>query len=589
MEARIRAEQVAALFKNVAWSVLSAAAASVGLSTLMVRLGVTAWPAAMAWSLYIGLGAGLHLLLARGYRRATAADARRPLWPLGFTAVCLFEGLGWGWAPVFLVGPGHFDSDLLVLAATLSVAAGSISAFGPYLPAYGVFFLAATTPYALSSFEGLTQLERASTPLMLLYIVGIGGLGVASNRNFRELVRLRLQTSQMAEELREQKDVAERANLAKSSFLAAASHDLRQPVHALGLFVGALRGVPLSPEATRLVDQIEASTAAMDTLFCALLDISRLDAGVVEVHPEVFALQPLLDRICREHAEEAEAKGVALRWRRTGAHVRSDPVLVERILRNLISNAVRHTEAGGVLVGCRRGTAVSVEVWDTGPGIPDHLHDKVFQEYFQLANPERDRTKGLGLGLAIVRRLTELLGCGLSLRSRMGRGSCFGIALPRAQPSDPAPPAAALVAAAGLGRGLVLVVDDESAIRDAMAVLLTGWGYRVAAAGSGDEALAALAGAAPDLIVCDYRLREGETGIGMVGRLYREFGERIPAMLITGDTAPDRLAEAQASGLVLLHKPVSNGKLRAAMVNLMQGQRQEGPAVSEAAGAEPVR
>jgi signal transduction histidine kinase/CheY-like chemotaxis protein len=523
---------------------------------------------ASGWGLWIAMGAGLHLLLRRTWGRAPAPGDRRRWWPAAFTAICLIEGLGWGWAPVFLVRPGHFDSVLLVLAVTLSVAAGSVSAFSAYLPAYAAFFLSATLPYTLSSLGASDRLERASSLMMLLYIIGIGGLGVVANRSFRELARLRLQTVALAEALRAQKDVAERANLAKSRFLAAASHDLRQPVHALGLFVGALRNSRLPRETRRLAEQIEASTAAMDTLFSALLDISRLDAGVVEVRTQVFPIQPLLNRICREHAGDADSKGILLICRPSQAYVRSDPVLVERILRNLISNAVRYTQQGGVLVGCRkRRGAVRIEVWDTGPGIAPELHDQVFQEYFQLANPERDRTKGLGLGLAIVRRLSELLDCDLTLRSRPSRGSRFSIALPAARASEAV--AEQTAEAEGLLRGRLLVVDDDRAIREAMAALLTGWGYEVATAGSGEEAMAAAQGA-PDLIISDYRLGGEETGIAVIERLRRRHGQAIPAMLITGDTAPDRLAEAQASGLVLLHKPVANSKLRAALTNLVR-------------------
>jgi CheY-like chemotaxis protein len=312
------------------------------------------------------------------------------------------------------------------------------------------------------------------------------------------------------------------------------------------------------------------SAAAMDSLFSALLDISRLDAGVVEVRTQTFPLQPLLDRICHDHADEARSKGIALVCRPTRANARSDPVLVERILRNLISNAVRYTRTGGVLVGCRGLGAVRIEVWDTGPGIPPEFHDEVFQEYFQLANPERDRTQGLGLGLAIVRRLTELLECDLRLRSRPRRGSCFSISLPRSRASEATAEQASAAPPGALSRGRVLVVDDEVAICEAMSALLIGWGYQVTTAHSGEQALAA-SPIRPDLIICDYRLRRGENGMAVIDSLRRRHGDMIPAMLITGDTAPDRLAEAQASGLVLLHKPVANGKLRAAMVNLMRG------------------
>jgi signal transduction histidine kinase len=423
----------------------------------------------------------------------------------------------------------------------------------------------------VASISSSEPLHRISLLLMFVFVGGIGGLGFTTNRSFKQLVRLRIRTEEMALDLQRQKEIAERANLAKSTFLAAASHDLRQPVHALGIFVGALRGVAMSPEGRRIVEQIEESTAAMDGLFAALLDISRLDAGVVAVERRAFAIGPLLDRISRDHQEEAIAKGISLVWKRCAAVVMTDPVLMERILRNLVSNAVRYTDCGRIVVGCRRrGDIAVVQVWDTGRGIPLDQQESVFREYYQLGNPERDRAKGLGLGLAIVRRLTDLLQCRLTLRSQPGRGSCFEVSIPLA---DGALEVAELPASpsGALAKGLVVIVDDELAIRDATRTLLSGWGHDVIAVASGDEAIFCLSTCPiqPDLIICDYRLRDGENGIAVIERLRSEYNEAIPALLITGDTAPDRLAEARASGLLLLQKPVSNGKLRAAIVNLI--------------------
>jgi CheY-like chemotaxis protein len=424
---------------------------------------------------------------------------------------------------------------------------------------------------------------------MVLFIGGIGALGVSTNRSFRALVTLRIQAEQMAQDLRRQKEIAEQANLAKSTFLAAASHDLRQPIHALGLFVGALRGIAMSPEGQRLVEQIEASTEAMDGLFSALLDISRLDAGIVEVHRRPFAIAPFLTRLCGDYEQEAQAKGLSLVCRPGNAVVESDPLLIERVLRNLISNAIRHTPTGRVAVLCRqRGAELSIQVWDTGPGIPPEQQERVFQEYYQLGNPERDRAKGLGLGLAIVRRLTQLLGCPLALCSRPGRGSCFAVRLPLAGAFAAEEPSVKDAELGALATGLVVVIDDEVAIREAMARLLGGWGHEVITAGSGDDAIKRLVTCAisPDLIISDYRLRNGETGAEVIERLRSEYNDMIPAMLITGDTAPDRLAEAQASGLLLLHKPVSNGRLRAAIVNLVGQARSD---VSGKQEADPFR
>ena len=453
------------------------------------------------------------------------------------------------------------------------MAAAAVTAFGPYLPAFVPFFLSATVPFTLASFfSSDSQLHRVSPFLMLIFIIGIGGLGVRANRAFERSVRLQVRTEELADDLERQRDIAESANLAKSKFLAAASHDLRQPVHALGLLVGALRGFAMPSAARPLVDQIEASINALDSLFSALLNISRLDAGVVTAERRPFAIRSALDCVCREYAHEAGAKGVRLEWMDCAAIVNSDPVLVERMLRNLVSNAVRYTERGRILVGCRRREhAIALQVWDTGVGIPTDEQARVFEEYYQVGNPERDQTKGLGLGLAIVRRLAELLGCEVELRSEPRRGSCFEFTLPLAKDAPIAAEPSPENRRGALARGLIVVVDDEQAIRQATASLLTGWGFHVVAAASGDEAVARLsaASAPPDLIICDYRLRGEENGLGAIERLRSEYNQSIPAMLITGDTAPDRLAEAQASGLLLLHKPVSNGKLRAAIVNLV--------------------
>jgi signal transduction histidine kinase/CheY-like chemotaxis protein len=577
--AAFQAEQVRALFRNVAPAVTAAAAGAASLSILLVRLKVLDWERATTWALYITLCGGAHLLLRGLFRHLGAQPGHLNRWTAIFAAICFAEGSGWGWASVSLVGPDEFDSKMLIMAITIAISAGSIPTFSPSLASLLAFFLSATVPYTLVSLTASNPMQRATSLMLMIYIATVGALGVFANRNFNELVRLRIQTSDLAESLRRQKEIAERANIAKSNFLAAASHDLRQPVHAVGLFVGALRNVAMPAVGVRLVEQIEASIAAMDSLFSAILDISRLDAGVVEVHPKPFAIQPMLDRICRDHADEAAAKEVALTCVPSSAVVEADPVLIERILRNLVSNAVRHTDRGRVVVGCRRGPALRIEVWDTGPGIPLDQQDRIFQEYVQIGNPERDRAKGLGLGLAIVRRLTELLGAELVLRSWPGRGSCFSVTAPLAVGGLDAAGDGGEASAGRLARGLIVVIDDETAILNAMAAVMTGWGYEVVAAGSGAEVLAQMAEvvARPDLIICDYRLRGSETGIEAIEALRSEYNALIPAMLITGDTAPNRLAEARASGLLLLHKPVPNGKLRAAVAHLMQW-REDQPA-----------
>ena len=587
MQRRLGVAQVEALFDFVPVAAVAAAAAAAILTAGLFSLGFVEPRIGAAWVCYMVACALANLSLRYFYRRSRSARDQWRVWALGFAAINFAVGIGFGWAPVGLTIGGRLDVELLTLLVTLCVAAGAVTAFGVYLPAFLPFFLSATLPFTVASlFTPDPLLHRVAPLLMPIFIAGMGGLGLRANRAFEQLVRLQIRTEEMADDLERQRDIAESANLAKSKFLAAASHDLRQPVHALGLFVGALRGLAMPSAARPLVDQIESSINALDSLFSALLNISRLDAGVVTAEPRPFAIRSAVDIVCREYAHEAGAKGVRLEWVDCAAIVNSDPVLVERILRNLVSNAVRYTERGRILVGCRRrGRAIALQVWDTGVGIPADEQARVFQEYYQVGNPERDRAKGLGLGLAIVRRLAELIGCELRLRSAPGRGSCFEIALPLAEgapigaESSPAVLDGAITRGDGaITRGIVVIVDDERAIRQATASLLTGWGFDVVAAASGDEAVKRLSASPsrPNLIISDYRLRGKENGLHAIERLRSEYGRSIPAMLVTGDTAPDRLAEAQASGLLLLHKPVAKGKLRAAIVNLIGSARRGG-------------
>lgn len=407
--------------------------------------------------------------------------------------------------------------------------------------------------------------------------IGAGSLGHRIDvHTGDELEALAAQFNHMAGQLQEsyanlEHKIEERtrqltsANQAKTRFLAAASHDLRQPMHALGMFISQLRDMISFPEARRIVDHAELSVAAMESLLNALLDISKLDAGILTPKFEDFPVAVLLGRMENSFGPSARAKGLSFRVMPCSAWVHSDPVLLERILMNLVSNAMRYTERGGIVIGCRRrGERLRIEVWDSGSGIPQDKQREIFQEFFQLANPERDRTKGLGLGLAIVERLARLLNHRLDLASMPGKGSVFAIEAPRVEgglATDAAP--AMQASPSALDNVFVLVVDDEAMVREGMRGLLTGWGCHVVTAASGEEALARLEEheRIPDLIISDYRLPDNETGIEAIQRIQASLPVEIPAVLISGDTAPERLTEAKASGYHLLHKPVQPAKL----------------------------
>ena len=433
-------------------------------------------------------------------------------------------------------------------------------------------------PYIIWGLVAGTEADATIVPLDVVFSVAIPLLARHAAASFADSQRLRFALAELAETLREQKETAERAIHARARFLAAASHDLRQPVHALSLLAGALVGRQMNHEAAELVGHITASTAALDELFSALLDISRLDAGVVEVPREIFPIGRLLTRLAREYDTEAAAKGLVLRAVRCNVLVETDPVLLERILRNLLSNAVRYTDRGRILFGCRhRDGAIRIEVWDTGRGIEPAAQSMIFDEFYQIGNAERDRAKGLGLGLAIVRRLGATLGLDITLDSAPGRGSVFRVGVPRARAAPLPSVAAAAVSplvssAAAHTPGLIVVVDDELPIREAMRRLLESWGHHVVVAGSGAEASALLAAEPrrPDAILCDYRLRAGEDGIAVILDLQSRYDTTVPAALITGDTGPERLRQAQASGLPVLQKPLGNARLRAAVGTLLR-------------------
>jgi signal transduction histidine kinase/ActR/RegA family two-component response regulator len=366
----------------------------------------------------------------------------------------------------------------------------------------------------------------------------------------------------------------ELANLAKSRFLAAASHDLRQPLHALGLFVAQLHGRLRTNERRRIVARIDAALSAMNELFNALLDISKLDAGVLTPSITEFPVAKLLDRVETTFTGAAREKGLSLRVISSSAWVRSDFILLERIVFNLVSNAVRYTSSGGMVVGCRnRDVNLRIEVWDTGLGVPQDQQQNIFGEFYRLGAPGA----GLGLGLAIVDRLCRLLDHSVRLTSILGKGSCFSITVPRvaARPEIGESPAPAHPLMDASDRNLVVVIDDDPLVLEGMCGLIRSWGYHLLVAGTDDEALAGIVDRdrPPALIVSDYHLSGGKTGIEVIEGLRRTLSAEIPAFLVSGDTSPELLRQARASGYHLLHKPVDPMTLRAMVSYVLREQQ----------------
>jgi signal transduction histidine kinase/CheY-like chemotaxis protein len=362
--------------------------------------------------------------------------------------------------------------------------------------------------------------------------------------------------------LQEARRDAETANVAKTKFLAAASHDLRQPMQALSMYATVLEERVADPNALRVVHGIQLSVTTLERMFDSLLDIAKIESGVIKPQVVTFPLMPLVERVVEAERSIAAQKKLQLRVARTSASVQSDPALLERMLKNLVTNAIRYTERGKIVIGFRRlgREHLRLDVIDSGIGIALEEQERIFDEYYQLSGSS---AQGLGLGLPIVKSLGALLGHPVSVKSAPGRGSVFSIELQRAPdvlPASPAQPASGTA----LSRLKVVLVDDDVEIRDSMGLLLESWGCRTVAGGTVAEIERQLSDQriTPDALIVDYRLADAMSGLQVVERMRAAFGKQLPALIITGTANPTHL-ESRAGGIPFAIKPVAPGKLRA--------------------------
>ncbi len=519
----------------------------------------------LAWAVLMGAVLLCQLLFPRLLARTSDARFLRAYIGLGIA-------LGLGWAScVLLVRPDDFSYEaFVVLALCVVCTAGSV--FNSHHPAVLLGFQIASlgTLSAIYASRGGTINWSIAAGFAILMWTLIG-YGRAFHRGFVRVIELGDENTRLVSALTAKTRALEQANAVKTRFLASASHDLRQPLHAMTLLIGLLAQRARGQGLDDVIERIDQSAEAMESLLKAILDISRLDAGVEQACLETLSVDALLARIERHFAPTAQSRSLALRVRASDAWVRSDEVMLSRMLDNLVGNALRYTRRGGVLVAARRRQdAVVFEVRDTGIGIePGRLGD-IFEEFVQLHNPQRDRAQGLGLGLSIVRRTAQLLGHRIEVESTAGRGSVFRLTVPRA--AAPGFVAAAVQPAAAIDlEGLaVLVIDDEPPIRSALEELLQAWGCDCVAAADGDAALALLAHwpRVPDAILCDYRLAQGN-GVDVVERLRSALGASVPALIVTGDISAERLIDIARSALPVMHKPVNPARLREWLGSLM--------------------
>ncbi len=571
----VRAEQARVLFRQAPAGFFVTALLG-GLLIFMVSRNLGTAPA-VGWYAVLVAVASLRLVLWQRFRRLEPSPAEAVRWGNRFFVVMLATSLVWGSGSVVLIDPGAVTLQLGVAATVVCLAAGvAATAVSNTKAVY--LILAVGAPYTLAF-----AVQGKLVPELIAVLIASCSAGTAllawnNGRRFAELVALR-------HEAAVQRSAAERANLAKSKFLAAASHDLRQPLHAMMMFAGALEGRLADDRDRRTLARLQDSMGAMRELFDSLLDISRLDAGVVVPKVRDFSLTPLFERLGADFSLQAAQQQLAWHCEPTAAVVRSDPALLETLLRNLVGNALRHTRHGSVRLWCEPAAEeLRISVKDTGPGIASGHHAEIFREFHQLENAERDPARGLGLGLAIVDRLARLLGHRIELTSAPGEGSCFSVVLPAGASVEAhaSRPAEGVQPADELEGMSVVVIDDDAAARDGLRALLERWGCAVSLASSEDEAAAQLRGAprSPELIVVDLRLHEGRSGIQAIDRLRREAGWPIPALIVTGDTAPEHLRAAHASGHALLHKPVAPARLRAFLRGVRRGAALPGTALS---------
>jgi signal transduction histidine kinase len=521
--------------------------------------------AAWVWGVACLLLAGVRLLLNERLQRGSAAGANVP--PAAWLSVMFVAYAVWG------IGPPLFLRDLpwadsLLTGIFLATAGLSAPLVAAWRPAVYVSLLPALVPLVFTlAIRPLIGESPASANTVLLaalaaaFLLVLERLTMAQNDSLALQCAGQFRNEDLVRQLRSQIEVASHANEEKTRFVASAAHDLRQPLHALGMFCATLDQRLINTPERPLVRNMMNAIESLEESFGAMLDISRLDAGVVQKAPQTFPIRDIFRRLLQQFGGDAESRDLALRFRATRRIVHTDPLLLERVLANLVQNALRYTRRGGVLVAARRSPdGVALEVWDSGVGIPDDKKEMIFREFYQIDNPERDRGRGLGMGLAIVLRICNLLDHPLTLRSRVGKGSVFRVLVPAGdvRALDVTSPEADTLPPRKVGLIKILLIDDERAIREATRELLKPMQVDVITAGSIAEAteLARESADSIDMILSDWRLRGQENGVEAVRAVRAITGEATPAVLITGDTSVDLLHLAHENGLVVLHKPL---------------------------------
>jgi signal transduction histidine kinase len=513
-------------------------------------------------------------------------------WNLRFKFNTVLGASVWGVAWLLMYLPGNLAYQIIIICVAMGFASGGVTINPVHRPSLFLYLIFLLVPLVVRLAMDNDKQHWFLALMLVVFIVFMLNAAMRLMYTFELSLRQRFEKEGLLRALRQREtdiaealERAESASRAKSKFLATASHDLRQPLQALRLFTEALQETAKDKESLRLSGQIGKSVDALVDMFDDLLDVSRLDAGIVEPRWQHFNLAPLMDRLYGDFAPIAQSKGLNFEMANTAEHcgailcetvVYSDPFLLERMLRNLISNAIRYTDKGSVVVRCAcMPDMVAVEVVDSGIGIKPESLPHIFDEYYQVGNPHRDRRKGLGLGLTIVRRIDQLLSSGLQVRSEPGVSSSFSFSIPKGDASQLAQPFVISHSEYDLSGRVVALVEDDPDIRESTVELMQQWGCKVFTSESADEVMRELdvAEQRPDVLVCDYRLPQGMTAINVIQRMRELWGADLPAVVLTGDTASETLHEIHGSGAMLLHKPIAPIRLRAMVYFVLTGKQ----------------
>ncbi len=570
-EQQLQTERIRVLYKQVSSILLSNLLIAALLTLFLYKY--TSNILSLYWMFVVIIVSIFRFIMLKRYDKHEQSDKDILWWGWFFVVTAFISGCIWGATSFLFLQTDNLVIMLFLLMTLTGITVGSSASLSNFVWSYYAFAIPTILPFAyVLASEDKTDFIILSIMLSIFLLLQI----IIARKNQKTLdnsIILRNENTELIQQLKIKREKAELANSAKTRFLAAASHDLRQPLHAISLFLGILDERNQDPEQAMIVDKIKKSSLSLENLLESLLDISKLDAGIISVNKKSFSIQKLFDVLANEFTSIANEKKLRIHFIPTSLFVNSDIQIIDRILRNLISNAIRYTNHGRILIGCRRkANSILISVYDSGIGIDDKDTTIIFEEFHQLDNPGRDRSKGLGLGLSIVHRLSRLLDINLSMQSVPNKGSVFSIELPRSSPSQTTQTDNNILELnSELTDKTIVIIEDEEEIRNALQLLLSGWGCKVLELTSSKDVKQKLQPEnRPDIILADYRLQNNETGVNVIHAIYEYYkDDKIPAVIITGDTAPDRIKEAKESGFLLLHKPVSGGKLRALLNSVL--------------------